>query len=107
MAGRGELTKDIQDLAKKFLGREITAKELWLYPYMSYVLMNERKLSMRYMNDDDYEVLRMLEEEGHVKHGLRLQMTMKFWTFMHTILWSGYTDYDGRVTWDRKVEDDG
>lgn len=33
---RGMLTDDIQHIAKKFLQREISIKELRLYPYIDY-----------------------------------------------------------------------
>ena len=41
--GRGMLTTDIDKVAKIFLGRSISLRELRLIPYIQYVMVNERK----------------------------------------------------------------
>jgi hypothetical protein len=95
MAGRNVLTEHMQSLAKAFLDREITVCELRLYFHLSYTMQNGRRLSSQHMNER--KVLSQLRKEGHIKGGARgLKMTFQFWTYIHTVLWFGYADHDGK-----------
>ena len=88
---RGQLTDEIQDLAKSFLGREIDTTELRLYPYLDYQMKNEQRLDPRRCNGGDRKVLAVLRNEGHIEGGASgLSMTKEFYDFINQVLWFGY-----------------
>lgn len=59
--------------------------------YVQYVMMNEQKLDMRKLNQDDREVLSKWREEEHIEGGVSgLTITREFWDAMSAILWFGY-----------------
>lgn len=88
---RGQLTDEIQGLAKDFLSREIDTTELRLYPYLDYQMKNEQKLDPRHCNDDDRKVLKVLRSEGHIEGGASgLSMTKEFYDYINRVLWLGY-----------------
>lgn len=88
---RGALTEEIQELAKKFLGREITVKELRLYPYLDYVMKNEQKLNPMMMAEGDRAILRLLKDANHIEGGASgLSMTKEFYDYINQVLWLGY-----------------
>lgn len=91
MANRGKLTPEIQAIAKKFLGREITVTELRLYPYLDYVLKNNHTLGENKINDDDRRVLGKLWQEKHISAGLEnFTVTKEFYDYIQQVLWLGY-----------------
>lgn len=88
---RGQLTDKIQEIAKKFLGREITTAELRLIPYTQYVMVNEQKIEPRRCNHEDRAILQLWREAGHIEGGASgLSITKEFWDFMCEILWLSY-----------------
>lgn len=88
---RGQLTDEIQGLAKEFLGREITTTELRLYPHLDYLMKNEQKIDPRHCNQDDRDVLSILRKEGHIEGGASgLSMTKEFYDYINQVLWFGY-----------------
>lgn len=88
---RGQLTDEIQKLAKGFLGREIDATELRLYPYLDYQMKNEQKLDPKCCSGDDRRVLAMLRTEGHIEGGASgLAMAKEFYDYINQVLWLGY-----------------
>jgi len=88
---RGQLTDEIQGLAKDFLGREIDTTELRLYPYLDYQMKNEQKLDPRHCNSDDRKVLATLRREEHIEGGASgLSMTKEFYDYINQVLWLGY-----------------
>lgn len=93
--GRGELTDEIQKLAKEFLGREITTGELRLYPYLDYQMKNKQRLEPNKMNHEDREILRLLKDAEHIEGGASgLAMTKEFYDFIQQVLWLGYVACD-------------
>jgi hypothetical protein len=88
---RGQLTEEIQKLAKDFLHREISVRELRLYPYLDYVMKNEQKIEPKHINQEEREILRVLKNEGHIEGGASgLSMTKEFYDYINQVLWSGY-----------------
>jgi hypothetical protein len=93
--GRGMLTTDVDKIAKRFLGRSITLRELRLIPYVQYVMVNERKLEPRHINQEERQVLRKWKDEGHIEGGASgLAITKHFWDFMCEALFVAYVGYD-------------
>ena len=88
---RGQLTDEIQGLAKGFLGREIDTTELRLYPYLDYQMKNTQKLDPKCCNSDDRKVLKVLRSEGHIEGGASgLSMTKEFFDYINQVLWISY-----------------
>lgn len=88
---RGQLNDKIQELAKGFLGREITTTELRLYPYLDYVMKNEQKIEPIHINQEDRGILRILKNEGHIEGGASgLSMTKEFYDYINQVLWFSY-----------------
>lgn len=88
---RGRLTDEINEVAMKFLGRQITVIELRLYPYLDYVMKNEQKLKIERINQEERDVLKMLKQAGHIEGGIMgLSMTKEFYDYIQDVLWLGY-----------------
>lgn len=88
---RGALTIGIVEKAKEFLGREITVRELRLYPYLDYTMKNSQKLEPCRINQEEREILQKLREAGHIEGGASgLGMTKEFYDFIQEILWMSY-----------------
>ena len=91
MSGRGKLTDKIQEIAKEFLGREITPTELKLYPYLDYVMKNHQKLDPRKVNEAERKILGLLRNDGHIEGGASgMGITKEFYDYIQEILWEGY-----------------
>ena len=85
---RGQLTEELQGLAKGFLGREIDTTELRLYPYLDYQMKNEQMLEPLRCSGDDRKVLAVLRSEGHIEGGASgLSMTKEFYDYINQVLW--------------------
>ena len=88
---RGTLTTEVNNIAKKMIGREITLTELRLIPYIQYIMVNEQVIDPRKCNDDDRKVLSLYKKEGHIEGGASgLAITKEFWDFMTEILFESY-----------------
>lgn len=88
---RGQLTEDIQKLAKAFLGREITVKELRLYPYLDFVMKNEQRIDPNHITREERDILKILKAEEHIEGGASgLSMTKEFYDYINQVLWLGY-----------------
>lgn len=88
---RGQLTNEIQEFARSFLGREITTRELRLYPYLDYVMKNEQKIEPKRVNQEERDILQKLREENHIEGGASgLSMTKEFYDYINQVLWLGY-----------------
>lgn len=89
--GKGQLNEKIQELAKAFLGREITTTELRLYPYLDFVMKNSQKIDQQKLNEADAEILQDLQLHNHIGiDWTKLTMTKKFYDYMNQVLWYGY-----------------
>ena len=85
------LTDEIQELAREFLGRELTTVELRLYPYLDYLMKNEQKIRPAHTNAADRDILATLRGEGHIEGGASgLSMTKEFYDYINQVLWYGY-----------------
>ena len=96
MSKRGTLTKEVQEIAKKHIGREIDTTELRLIPYVQYVMVNEQRIDPRKLNQDDRKILRKWKDAGLVEGGASgLSITEDFWNFACEILWQSYVKQEG------------
>jgi hypothetical protein len=90
---RGILSVAVQEIAKKKLNREITLSELRLLPYIQYVMMNEQKLEICKINQEERNILKIWKEEGHIEGGATgLSITKYFWDFLCEVLFIAYVE---------------
>lgn len=93
---RGMLTKEINEIAKRMIGREITQIELRLIPHIQYLITNEQKLNPNRINSDERTILKKWRSEGFFEGGMTgISITKKFWDFMCEILFEGYVKPSG------------
>ena len=81
---RGCLTENFKKEAKEYLGREITQKELRLYPYLCYCAVNSEKVSRVKTDDEEQELIKLLENEGRLvrEYPSYMHPTKDFYMFM-------------------------
>jgi hypothetical protein len=94
--GRGQLTQRVQEAAKCLLGREITVRELRLMPYVQYLMVNEQKLNIEQINQEEREILSYWRKNGYLYGGVgeRMEITREFWNILCEIIWLAYVDRD-------------
>jgi len=92
---RGQLTPEIQEIAKKHLNREISLRELRLMPYIQYTLMNSQKIDPNKINGEERGFIAQWKTEGWCEGGMTgFAVSKNFWDAINEILWVGYVDYD-------------
>lgn len=102
MAGRGVLTEKIKEKAKELLGYEITTIELRLMPYAAYVMVNENKIDIAKVNQNEREVLGRWREHGFIEGGAGgMGITKEFWDAINEIVWLGYVANEDKEWGDR------
>ena len=91
---RGMLTNKIQEKAVAFLGREITQKELRLYPYIDYSIKNDcYGWSYDKMDEKEIVILNKLYDEKHIIYSPeRIIITREFYNYIQDVLAIGYVD---------------
>lgn len=95
MAKRGQLTPAVKEKMEKFLGRETSVTELRLYPYLTYLMVNEQRVDPAKCNQDDRDVMRLLKDAGYIEGGASgLSMSKEFWDFAQDVLWDTYVAYE-------------
>ena len=89
---RGMLTDSIREKASQFLKREITQKELRLYPYIDYSIKNAcNGWSYNKMDTEEIRILNQLYKENHLIYSPEKVVVSKpFYDFMQEILALGY-----------------
>lgn len=92
---RGFLTEESKKLSIRFLGRLITQKELRLYPYLSYISINNGELEIPRMDVDELNIINVLDKEGHIKMAgmVKVVFSKDFYMFMQKILYLTYVKY--------------
>lgn len=87
---RGMLTDKIQEKAVSFLNREITQKELRLYPYIDYSIKNG---CYDKMDEEEIKILNKLYDEKHIVYSPeKIIVTRKFYNYIQDILATGYVE---------------
>ena len=97
--GRGMMTEDIKKLSRSFLGREMTARELRLIPYLVYTMVNSQALDGARVSAEEWGILDNIETEGHISgvDSRRITVSKEYWDFCHDILWLAYVNHDGAM----------
>lgn len=88
---RGVLTEEIQSKAKAFLNREISVKELRLYPYIDFLVKNDFRGYTSKLDWEEREILENLSEEGHLIYSEeKIVLARDFYDFIEDILAESY-----------------
>lgn len=92
---RGQLTEQIKQKSVEVLGYEISLRELRLMPYISYTMLNDRRIDPNKINREERRVLSQWREKGYIEGGAAgIQITKEFWDAVHEILFLGYVDIE-------------
>jgi len=90
---RGQLTKRVKEKTKELFGYEFNVTELRLLPYIQYVMMNEQKLDINKISQEERKILRKWKIKGYITGGASgLAITKNFWNKMNTVLLLAYVD---------------
>lgn len=91
---RGMLTDAIQSEAKNFLHREISQKELRLYPYIDYSVKNGcQGWSYDKLDSTEICILNLLDKEQHICYSPeKIIVTRGFYDYMQRVLALGYVE---------------
>lgn len=93
--GRGQLTQKVKDKSKELLGYEVEVRELRLFPYVVYVMMNEQKIDPNKINQEERKILKKWQDAGHVEGGASgLSITRQFWDILTEMVFIAYVDID-------------
>ena len=102
---RGMLTDEIKEKAERYLGRKFTQKELRLYPYLQYCMLNSQKVERVRIDPDEQDILDKLVEENQVvrEYPSFYKPTKRFCNFLCEILADGYVEIveedNGGIRW--------
>ncbi len=91
--GRGQLTDRIKKKSKELLGYEINQTELRLMPYIQYVMVNEQRIDINHINEEEREILSKWRKSKHIEGGASsLQITKEFWDIICEIVRLGHVN---------------
>ena len=91
---RGQLTDKIQELAKQYLGREISITELRLYPYIDYCIKNGGYMDRSKINRAELEILHSYDcitQLERLSSGY-VCVSKEFYDFIQQVLWESYVE---------------
>lgn len=97
--GRGMLCESVINKSKEFLGREISQKELRLYPYLDYIWKNGGIIDYSKISYDEEDMISEMVENGYAeikkeareKYGL--YPTREFYDYVQDILADTYVRF--------------
>lgn len=92
---RGALTGRISLKAMELLGREITRKELRLFPYLIHVSMNMQRIDFQKVDDEEVGIIEALDDQGlclFLNGSGSLRLTHEGWTKLTELVFLGYVD---------------
>lgn len=93
--GRGVLCESIINKSKKFLGTEITQKELRLYPYLDYVWKNSGHIDLRKLDNEEVSILntRIIDAYMIMDSNNKIYPTKEFYYYVQDILADAYVEF--------------
>ena len=96
MGERGVLTKEVQEIAKKHIGRKVDVTELRLIPYIQYVMVNDQRLDVNKVSSDERKVLRKWKDAELIEGGASgLAITEEFWNYICAVMFQSYVKQEG------------
>lgn len=92
---RGQLTDRIKKKSVELLGYEINICELRLMPYIMHVMMNEQKIDIQKINQEEREIMSKWRKAGYIEgDASQMGITVVFWNILCEIVRLGYVDID-------------
>ena len=97
--GRGMLCESVINKSKEFLGREISQKELRLYPYLDYVWKNGGVIDYSKVSYEEEDIISEMVNKGYmrIEEGERrknkLYPTREFYDYVQDILADTYVRF--------------
>lgn len=92
--GRGALTRKIQEIAKEFLGQEMTLEELRLIPYLDYCSKNSGAFKAEKIGSHERPILRAWKEKDYIDYSTgqsgEMHLSKPFYEFICKVLWESY-----------------
>ena len=94
---RGILTEAVQEKARAFLEREITVKELRLYPYLDFCWKNGGRLDTRKIDLDELSIINNLCNTGllDIVDVDRITPTRELYDYVQDVLAEAYVVIKG------------
>lgn len=90
---RGILTKEVQEISKDYLGREITTKELRLYPFIDYCIKNSGYMDRKKVDNEELDILKSYGENKIKRDdGGYVYVSKDFYDFMQKVLFEAYVE---------------
>jgi metal-responsive CopG/Arc/MetJ family transcriptional regulator len=89
---RGELTEKVQELAKEYLGREISLTELRLYPFIDYCLKNGGYMDRSKLSREELEMLLGYDADKLQRNHGYIYVSKDFYEYMQKVLWEAYIE---------------
>lgn len=97
MAIRGQLTPNVAQKMRDFLGHDADVAELRLIPYIIYEAQNMQKIDPRKISGRERDILQLWREAGYIEGGASgLSISKPFWDFANEILWIAYVDFEAQ-----------
>lgn len=89
---RGMLTENIQAMSREYLGREITVRELRLFPYIDYVIKNGGYADRSRMSREELDILHSYNKETQLKRAFDgyIWVSREFYAYLQNVLWEAY-----------------
>ncbi len=97
---RGQLSPEIQNISKEFFGYEITKTDLRLFPYILYIIQNNRYFETIKLNHEEIILLNTWKDKKLINpsftNGEITTISKKFYDYITQIIWLGYINYDNQ-----------
>ena len=87
---RGVITEKVQELAKAYLGREITVKELRLYPFIDYCLKNGGYMDRSKLSREEIDILHGYDKDKCERDEGYIYVSEDFYEYIQKVLWESY-----------------
>lgn len=87
---RGMLTEKVQELAKEYLGREITLTELRLYPFIDYCIKNGGYMDRSKLSREEIDILHGYDEVKCQRNHGYIYVSKDFYEYIQKVLWESY-----------------
>jgi len=90
---RGILTDEISEKAKELLSIDaLTVRELRLFPYIQYIIINGGFIDEAKINDEETEIIETWKEKGWLNGNEKISSSKLFWDAICEIIWIGYAN---------------
>ena len=89
---RGQLTEKVQELAREYLGREISVIELRLYPFIDYCIKNGGYMDRHKLSREEIDILHAYDEDKCKRSQGYVYVSKDFYEYIQKVLWESYVE---------------